>query len=194
MYNTNIPEGRELPSTAKLVKSTIIALITAMILLVTVVMPAEYGIDPTGIGKAIGLKKMGEIKVSLAEEAATEKVAAPLPAETVAAISSINTDETVVTLAPNQGVEIKVTMAKGARVDYQWHTDGGKVNFDVHGDSANLNIKYHNYDKGSAVQKSATLVADFDGSHGWFWRNRNDGDVTVTLTTTGEYASIKRVK
>jgi hypothetical protein len=64
--NTNIPTERELPSTQKLVKSTILAAATAAVLLVTVVMPAEYGIDPTGIGNLIGLKKMGEIRVSLA--------------------------------------------------------------------------------------------------------------------------------
>ena len=29
--------------------------------------------------------------------------------------------------------------------------------------------------------------------HGWFWRNRSNADVTVTLKTNGDYASIKRV-
>ncbi|MDQ8150624.1 MAG: transmembrane anchor protein, partial [Gemmatimonadota bacterium] len=54
MYNTNIPIDRELPSSKKLLKSTILAAATAAVLLVTVVMPAEYGIDPTGLGKIIG--------------------------------------------------------------------------------------------------------------------------------------------
>lgn len=69
MYNANIPSNAELPSTAKLIKSTLLALIGAGVLLVTVVMPAEYGIDPTGIGKALGLKQMGDIKHALAHEA-----------------------------------------------------------------------------------------------------------------------------
>lgn len=68
MYNANIPSNTELPSTAKLIKSTLLALIGAGILLVTVVMPAEYGIDPTGVGKALGLKQMGDIKHALAHE------------------------------------------------------------------------------------------------------------------------------
>jgi len=72
MFNSNIPSDREVPSTGKLIKSTILAAITAGVLLVTVVMPAEYGIDPTGVGNAIGLKRMGEIKTSLAEEAAQD--------------------------------------------------------------------------------------------------------------------------
>lgn len=69
MYNTEIPKDIQLPSSKKLIKSTAIAAVSAVVVLVTCVMPAEYGIDPTGIGKAIGLVEMGEIKQSLAEEA-----------------------------------------------------------------------------------------------------------------------------
>jgi hypothetical protein len=38
------------------------------------------------------------------------------------------------------------------------------------------------------------LVAAFTGNHGWFWRNRGEADVTVTLQTGGAYSDIKRVK
>ncbi|UWN50052.1 hypothetical protein ASALC70_02270 [Alcanivorax sp. ALC70] len=75
MYNTDIPKREELPSTAKLIRSTIIAAIVALVLLVTVVMPAEYGIDPTGAGRALGLTEMGEIKEQLADEAAADEEA-----------------------------------------------------------------------------------------------------------------------
>jgi len=86
MYNTNIPSNQELPSTGKLIKSTILAAVAAGALLVTVVLPAEYGIDPTGIGETIGLKKMGEIRISLAEEAA-EEVAEELAAKKTATLA-----------------------------------------------------------------------------------------------------------
>ncbi len=66
MYNTRIPEPNELPSPQQLRRSTIIALIVAALLLVTTVMPAEYGSDPTGIGRLLGLTQMGEIKTQLA--------------------------------------------------------------------------------------------------------------------------------
>ncbi|MBN0105889.1 ABC transporter permease subunit, partial [Pseudomonas aeruginosa] len=46
-----------------------VAAIVALTLLITVVMPSEYGIDPTGVGRLLGLKQMGEIKTQLAEEA-----------------------------------------------------------------------------------------------------------------------------
>ncbi len=69
MYNAQKPDLSDLPSTARLLKSTVLAAIAAALILITVVLPAEYGIDPTGVGSAIGLTEMGEIKSQLAEEA-----------------------------------------------------------------------------------------------------------------------------
>lgn len=209
MYNANIPADRELPPTGKLIKSTLLAIATAGVLLVTVVMPAEYGIDPTGVGNAIGLKKMGEIKTSLAQEAAAEETAADeaktqiLKTETVLPKTqslelqpsiTLPSNELSVTLAPDEGTEIKALMRKGAIVSYEWWTDGGKANFDVHADSRKLKINYHNYSKGSEVRKSGEIIAAFDGSHGWFWRNRTNKNITITLKTQGDYSSIKHMK
>ena len=213
MENTNIPTDRELPSTAKLIKSTAIAAATAAVLLVTVVMPAEYGIDPTGIGNIIGLKKMGEIRVSLAKEESeqqaeakpaqpealapannagikqdeTNAIAAPAPTQLAAGTLS---HETQVTLAPDRGKEVKLDMSKGNKVQYAWASSGGKVNYDVHADSKKLKIDYHKYSKGAEQTKTGELVAAFDGSHGWFWRNRTNTPVTITLKTKGEYTEI----
>lgn len=208
MYNSNIPKDTDVPSTAKLIKSTVLAAITAGVLLVTVVMPAEYGIDPTGAGKILGLTRMGEIKTSLAQEAAEDaakdqqiaEVIEEAPAVDAAkniasaeeATVEVQSHEMSVTLAPDEGTEIKVAMQKGAKVNYVWETDGGKANFDVHGDSKELKINYHNYYKGSDTKREGTLEAAFDGSHGWFWRNRTKEPLTVTIKTNGEYSSIKR--
>jgi len=65
----------ELPSARALLRSTLIALAVAGALLLTVVLPAEYGIDPTGVGRVLGLTQMGEIKVRLAREAAEDAAA-----------------------------------------------------------------------------------------------------------------------
>ena len=69
MFNSDKPSLDQLPSTARLVKSTVLALLSAIAILVTVVLPAEYGIDPTGAGRVLGLTEMGEIKNELAKEA-----------------------------------------------------------------------------------------------------------------------------
>ena len=65
MYNTDMPTRAELPTTRKLVRSTAIAAVSATAILVAVVLPAEYGIDPTGVGSALNLTEMGEIKTQL---------------------------------------------------------------------------------------------------------------------------------
>ncbi len=74
MYNSDIPTRAELPSTAQLLKSTAIALITAIVILVTIVLPSEYAIDPTGIGRVLQLTEMGEIKTQLAAEAEADRI------------------------------------------------------------------------------------------------------------------------
>lgn len=76
MSNLNTPDPAELPSSAKLLKSTGIAVVIASALLVTVVLPAEYGVDPTRIGSVFGLTEMGRVKRQLAAEAAAEDTAA----------------------------------------------------------------------------------------------------------------------
>ena len=72
MYNSDTPLQAELPSSQKLIKSTILAAISAVVLLFTVVLPAEYGIDPTGVGKLLRLTEMGQVKQQLADEAAAD--------------------------------------------------------------------------------------------------------------------------
>jgi hypothetical protein len=55
MYNTERPDPSQLPSTGRLLRSTLIAAAAAATLLTLVVLPAEYGVDPTGVGRVLGL-------------------------------------------------------------------------------------------------------------------------------------------
>jgi hypothetical protein len=206
VYNANRPAASDLPSTRQLLKSTGIAAIVAAALTVTVVMPAEYGVDPTRVGSVLGLTEMGRIKVQLAAEAQADAAAqagppAPRAASQPAGVASapaaaapapgVRSDETVIVLAPDQGAEIKLVMEDGAKARFTWSSSGGRVNFDTHADGPG--IRYHGYGKGSSVRETGELTAAFTGSHGWFWRNRTGAPVTITLRTEGAYADIKRV-
>ena len=223
MFNSKIPTLNELPSSQQLLRSTVIALIAAIVLLVTVVMPSEYAIDPTGAGRMLGLTQMGEVKQQLATEAAADAAtpvvaapaapqpvpqAAPKPAVSTAAEATApavatpavveaegQQHEMSISLAPGQGAEVKLEMLKGARVNYFWTANGGLVNYDTHGDPYNAPREfYHGYGKGRATPEDhGVLEAAFDGKHGWFWRNRTSKPVTVTLRTEGNYIAIKRV-
>lgn len=198
MYNADLPTRAELPTTKQLVRSTLIALGAAVVILVTAVLPAEYAIDPTGVGRVFGLTQMGEIKQQLAEEAARDAANAEAPlgepadAPPPAAVADPRSDEMSVTLRPGEGAEVKLAMRAGATAQFEWTvSNGGVVNYDLHGDGGGRSTSYI---QGRGVPgHRGELEAAFDGNHGWFWRNRGTSDVTVTLRTTGEYASIRRV-
>lgn len=206
MFNSQRPNIDDLPTSRQLVRATAISAAAAGALLITVVLPAEYAIDPTGIGGALRFTEMGEIKAQLAQEAAADRAATASAAETapsataavatksgvVGAAIGARSDVTELTLTPGQGAEIKATMAEGTTLTYDWSVSGGAVNYDTHADAPG--IDYHGYDKGTnSAGQRGKLVAPFDGKHGWFWRNRGDGPVTVTLRTQGAYTEIKRV-
>ncbi len=214
MFNSQMPRPEDLPTSKQLIRSTIIAAATAGAILAIVVLPSEYGVDPTGAGKVLGLTEMGEIKMQLAEEAAADAAAdAAARAENARAlvvqaanggaqstsappaapsIVAGRNDTTRLTLAPNEGAEIKLTAAKGTRIAFGWSVEGGHVNFDTHADAPG--ISYHGYGKGrESTGEQGELVAAFDGKHGWFWRNRSGAPVTITLRTQGEYSEVKRV-
>lgn len=199
MSSPNTPIS-EPPPARKLLRSTLIALSVAGVLLVTAVLPAEYGIDPTGVGRIIGLTQMGEIKTRLAKEAAADAAAdAQAAAEDEAAAVATSRDtavveETRVTLKPGEGKEVKLVMRQGARASYSWTTESGVVNFSTHGDSANAPRGwFHEYGKGTGSRSDeGVLVAAFNGMHGWFWRNRSDQVVTVILRTSGDYEAVKQ--
>jgi hypothetical protein len=201
MYNSDMPTRAPLPSNAQLIRSTLIALVSATVLLFTVVLPAEYGVDPTGIGRALGLTEMGDIKTRLAQEAeedAQAKATPPLasatqpPAATIATTSAVWRDTLTFTLQPDQGIEVKLRMKADERAQYAWKVQGGVVNYDTHGDALGRSISYV---KGRGVAADeGELVAAFTGNHGWFWRNRGQSDVTLVLQTRGAYSDIQRVK
>jgi hypothetical protein len=200
MFNSQKPRLEDLPTTGQLLRATAIAAAAAAAILVAIVLPSEYAIDPTGVGRQLGLTQMGEIKAQLAEEAAADAAmgaAAPTAVKTAAvaapaANAAQRSDTTKVTLAPGQGAEIKATMAKDARLAFTWSVAGGHVNFDTHADAPG--IAYHGYGKGKETTgETGELVAAFDGKHGWFWRNRSGAPVTITLRTEGAYTDIRRV-
>ena len=206
MYNAYKPQTDELPSSKQLLKSTVIAAGAAAAVLVTVVMPAEYGLDPTGVGRLIGLAEMGEIKGQLAEEAEKDRLMTAPDADGRSSLlddvlglfvgtaraqePDTWTDEISFTLEPGESIEWKLVMEEGASADYSWEADGGVVNFDLHGDGGGESISY---EKGRGRSSDeGSITAAFAGNHGWFWRNRDGRPVTVTARFRGDYAEVKR--
>ena len=203
MHNAPKPNIEELPTKAQLFRSTIIAGIGAVAIMVTVYLPAEYAIDPTGVGRVLGLTEMGEIKVQLAEEAEADRLLDEQ--RTLDQSSSLLDsvfglfvgaahaqeawqDEVTFVLEPGDTAEIKMTMEAGATVTYAWTATGGRVNFDLHAHSGGESV---DYERGAGqTEGEGTIEAPFAGDHGWFWRNRDSTPITMTIQLRGEYSDI----
>lgn len=198
-----------LPTLPQLFKATGIALLAAGAILITTVLPSEFGIDPTGAGKAMGLTALSATNAeaaiapnsyaSAAKLASNAAPAAPVvqtPAGIVAKSDvPFSSNEMSLTLQPGEGAEIKATMRKGEQFVYNWAVEGGPVNVDMHGEKPDAGDKFTSYWKGQQLTSDqGTFVAPFDGTHGWYWRNRGDKPVSVKVKASGFYEKLARMK
>lgn len=191
MYNAHKPTPDELPTSAQLLRSTAIAMVAAGTILITTVLPAEYGIDPTGVGRLLGLTEMGKIKRQHTDEVETDHSSMAQAETGRSIVAEHRSDEITITLSPGEDTEVKLVMDAGARARFEWIATGGMLSYDTHGDNGD---QFVSYERGSgAPGDEGVLEAAFDGNHGWYWSNPTDEDVTVTLRTNGAYHEMKRV-
>lgn len=191
MNQSNLPNAGDLPSLQQLNRATLLAFVAAAAIVTTTILPAEYGVDPLGTGRLLGLTRMGEVKQ--AEHAAEEAAPPPANAQTAApstAPSTAQTAEVKITLAPDEGREVKADMRAGDRFTYHWSTGGPEVRFELHGEEHGAPAdKFTSYEKGSSAGATGDFQAPFDGMHGWYWRNRTAQPVTITVTARGTFKS-----
>ena len=204
----------EAPSRARIAAATTVAALVAAVVLLVAVLPAEYGIDPLGTGKALGL-------TDLAKASEKRAVPEPVPAkatEDTATIAPVlehspdggaprlkgafiaqpkryKIDSREIKLKPGEGMEIKYNMKKGAGLIYSWQASD-KVFFEFHGEP---NVKpagkegtdyYETYEIDNTVGKDqahGTFIAPNSGIHGWFWENKSAKEVTLKLVSAGFY-------
>ena len=181
--------AQPLRSGAQLGRAIVIALSIAAVILVVAVLPAEYGIDPTGIGERIGLRRQApaliDMSVAVTAEAAATVQQSPVP---------FRADQLTLALKPGETVEIKATMNAGDSYVFSWSAAGGSVDFDMHGAPMDGGKEEASYWKGEAAAGGhGSFRAPFAGQHGWFWQNTSWEPVTVTLKTSGFYSKIERI-
>ena len=189
----------EVHSNAQLLKAALAAAAIAAVVLVTTILPAEYGIDPTGLGSRMGLTVLTPDAAPAAPEAPTPVVAAepvldavgqPLKPVDAAAVSKrdreYRQDTLSLTLAPGKGAEIKAAMKAGDGFVFHW-TASSDVAVDMHGEPTGaVDDEYTSYWIEPAMRAGAgTFIADFDGTHGWYWLNRGTTEVTVEVEVSG---------
>jgi hypothetical protein len=166
------------------------ALLVAGILTVTVVLPAEYAVDPLGTGKALGLLPLGETGQQVAALEANKGTTASGQAAIIAGQEKPFASESVdFVIAPGEGMEYKYRLEKGEALLYSWSATA-PVNYELHAEPDGAPRGYaQSYEKKNATpQASGTLTAPFSGIHGWFWENTTDQPITVTLKSAGFYS------
>jgi hypothetical protein len=148
----------EVPSTEKLLTATAIALAAAIVILVAFVLPAEYGIDPLGTGRALGLGDLARATVAAptvpqapaavsgsattsAVKTSINPVLVPSPAGDAPTVENVfiaqrdrfQMDSREIVLDPGEGMEIKYNMKKGAGLIYSWSATAA-LPFEFHGE------------------------------------------------------------
>ena len=160
--------SRELPSKRKLAMAIGLALVTAGGILVTIVLPAEYGIDPFGTGAALGLNRLSSVAPlpeELAPRGATLTPVQEGPASHYAAEYKV--DSTQFTLGPYEYVEYKYHLEKGAALLYSW-TANAQVIHDFHGQpNGGKPDDEESFDKQARRHGYGSFNAPFSGIHGW---------------------------
>lgn len=155
---------------------------TAATVLVTVVLPAEYGIDPLGTGRTFGLLDL---------YAAAAPPVTPLEGGPVfPQPTDYRLDARQLTVPSLGSIEFKYELARGAALIYTWRASA-PVDFDFHTEPAASPGASETFERGEAVEKSGYYTAPYDGIHGWYWENLNDTDVTVTLETAGFFSDAR---
>jgi len=170
------------PTGRRLLAATAIALAVAAVVLVAAVLPAEYGIDPLGTGRALGLTALYEADAGAdATPAAAEGDAAPLP-------RIHNTETTTFKLGPGQAFEYKYRIERGGGMVYTWSATG-PMKYEFHGDPDGIGVSVMSYEKGQGNFASGSFIASAAGIHGWYWENTGAAEATITLTSAGFYSS-----
>lgn len=118
-------------------------------------------------------------------------VSATASAQTTAK-PQVHRDSMKVTIEPTKRIEVKLVMTKGQKADFEWSTDGAEVAFNLHGEVPNdPSVKAHVYHRGASKGEKGSVVAVFDGVHGWSWRNTGEKPVTITVKASGQFSALK---
>ena len=191
-------QGPAAPSLATLARTTAVALVVAGAILITIVLPAEYAIDPLGTGRWLGLTQIAAPSVVVDVPKTEGAPMVPTPIGPIGLYpGEFKLDVFEIELAPYEYVEYKYQLEKGAAMLYSWTASAGVVH-DFHGergaDAADGGPAEESFDKQNRRQSSGSYAAPFAGIHGWYWENPSAEPVKIQLTTAGFYTSAVEIR
>ncbi|MEC4725351.1 hypothetical protein HWQ46_07305 [Shewanella sp. D64] len=214
--SNNVNVAIPVHSTGTLLKATLAASVVAAIILVIAILPAEYNIDPTGIGQSLGLTQLSQTNLVSVEESGTQNAntnvdkdvakaglvesvlmldgttVADAPSVAEIALSrqspDVRSDIVNIEIPAGKGLEYKLLMDAFVHLEYEWSTDGEPLYFDFHGEPKGDKTGYfESFSITTSDKMKGSLTTPFAGSHGWYWKNSTGSVITVTLSTKGDY-------
>jgi hypothetical protein len=170
--------------------ATAAAMFVAGVILVTIILPAEYGVDPVGTGRWFGLTQIAQAAGSTVETAATGTALTPVrPDANTPQPQGFRRHSMTFMLGPREGIEFKYRLEKGASFVYAWKATD-MVGFEFHGEPDGSPKGYaETYEKSEKDGASGSFFAPTSGIHGWWWENLGTTPVTVTLDAAGFFTS-----
>lgn len=168
-------------------------LVAGVLIVVGAIMPAEYNVDPLGLGKLTGVSRLwapesqefagGGAPLFHASEAPRAIHVADIP------LGAAGWDESA--------LEYKVRMTPGESILYRWTAmklDGSPatvpIAFDMHGHDVVAEGQPETvveYAKGEALAQSGSLTAPMDGIFGWYFKNAGDDPLMIRLEVEGYF-------
>jgi len=153
--------------------ASIISILLAAVILVAVVLPAEYNLDPLGTGEVLGVLGLSR----------------PPPSAITNEAADFNVDAIRFELAPFESVEYKYRLEQGASLVFAW-TATGEVVYDFHAEPDGAEPGFaESFEQSRSTGENGTYAAPFPGIHGWFWQNRGSQLIELDLVTAGFYSN-----
>ena len=215
------PENQDLqsaPAQSNLLKGALAALIAAAVVTVLFVLPAEYGVDPTGVGAKLGLLDLADTAEAIESGESSggntivEGTWPAIPEEfdfyepdiigdpySRTQAGKFRSDTLTIELDVGEQTEYKAIMKQGDALVYHWNLEkGSTVYTDFHADPGENaegypEMYYIRYAESETGEHSGSLVAPFAGNHGWYWLNIEEEPVTITLEVHGYYDRVEEL-
>jgi hypothetical protein len=185
-------------SAGRILALTAGGLVVATVAMFGAILPAEFNMDPLGIGKATGLSRLWappEVAFDTSK-AGTGPLAREYEigfrSDTIEIPLRDGDDRT-----RGNELEYKVRMKKDATLIYEWSvadiTNPEEFYFDFHGHTVveGKDMTVATYKQATGTGAKGALTAPFDGVHGWFLQNQSAKPVVVKIKLSGFYELIE---
>jgi hypothetical protein len=195
MRSETVAAGAAPPSKAALAKAMLLAVMAAAVILVGAVLPAEYGVDPIGTGRMLGLLAISSPAPAAPIASGNADANVPVQSGPVSNYGApYRADAVEIEIGPYEFVEYKYRLEKGATMLYSWSATA-PLTHDMHGErDGGRPDESESFEMQVRRRADGAFIAPFSGIHGWFWENPSGETVTVSLSSSGFYSAAVEIR